>query len=173
MEARVLQKMDWIKQRLIEICLGVQNVASWDNIQQEFLEKVNDCTKRFPSTNFGAFVKIVSQTPQVKPNLVDEVTNTLESLKLEKKSRNGDNIFDKTLTLKEEDYSKTCYSKKMKADIYFGGMFSSPKRFDRTSERITEKIVDQNQNILIEEYLNTERKMIKDQQEKKEVEEEK
>ncbi len=61
----------------------------------------------------------------------------------------------------------------MKADIYFGGMFSSPKRFDRTSERITEKIVDQNQNILIEEYLNTERKMIKDQQEKKEVEEEK
>lgn len=60
MESKAKMKLQWIKSRLIEICIGVENVALWDNLQQNFLDKVNECTKKFPATNFGAFVKIVS-----------------------------------------------------------------------------------------------------------------
>ena len=32
MEAKASNKLEWIKQRLIEIYLGIENIAMWDNI---------------------------------------------------------------------------------------------------------------------------------------------
>lgn len=69
MEQKVQMKLEWVKKRLIEVCLGVENIALWDNLQQDFIDKVNVCTKKFPATNFGAFVKIVNQTILPKPEI--------------------------------------------------------------------------------------------------------
>lgn len=66
-------KLEWVKKRLIEICLGVENVALWDNLQSDFIDKVKECSQKFPATNFGAFVKIVNQTCKVKPTLEEIV----------------------------------------------------------------------------------------------------
>jgi hypothetical protein len=76
-EQKVQMKLEWIKNRLIEICIGVENVALWDNLQQDFIDKVSDCTKKYPASNFGAFVKIVSQTASIKPDLESAVKNTV------------------------------------------------------------------------------------------------
>jgi hypothetical protein len=32
MESKASSKLEWIKKRLIEICLGIENIAMWDNI---------------------------------------------------------------------------------------------------------------------------------------------
>jgi hypothetical protein len=32
MEAKASNKLEWIKKMLIEICLGIENIAMWDNI---------------------------------------------------------------------------------------------------------------------------------------------
>lgn len=32
MEDKASSKLEWIKKRLIEICLGIENIAMWDNI---------------------------------------------------------------------------------------------------------------------------------------------
>jgi hypothetical protein len=66
-ESKASMKLEWVKKRLIEICIGVENVAMWDNIQQDFIEKVQTCQKKFPTTNFGAFVNILNQTAKTKP----------------------------------------------------------------------------------------------------------
>ena len=56
-EAKASNKLEWIKQRLIEIYLGIENIAMWDNIQSEFQERVHEYPKRFRCTNFGAFLR--------------------------------------------------------------------------------------------------------------------
>ena len=69
MEAKASNKLEWIKKRLIEICLGIENIAMWDNIQSDFQERVHEYSKRFPCTNFGAFIKILSQNCKVQPKI--------------------------------------------------------------------------------------------------------
>lgn len=32
MEQKVQMKLEWVKKRLIEVCLGVENIALWDNL---------------------------------------------------------------------------------------------------------------------------------------------
>jgi len=54
---------------MIEICVGVEHVSMWDNIQEEFLERVNECSKKFPTANYGAFVKIVNNSAKAKPKI--------------------------------------------------------------------------------------------------------
>lgn len=68
-ECMAQMKLEWVKKRLIEICMGVESVAMWDNLQQDFIDKVNSCDKKFPATNFGAFVKILNQERCEKPKL--------------------------------------------------------------------------------------------------------
>lgn len=31
-ECKAQMKLEWVKKRLIEICLGVESVAMWDNL---------------------------------------------------------------------------------------------------------------------------------------------
>jgi|LauGreDrversion4_2_1035121.scaffolds.fasta_scaffold177886_1 hypothetical protein len=38
-EAKASNKLEWIKQRLIEICLGIENIAMWDNIYRVNFKK--------------------------------------------------------------------------------------------------------------------------------------
>jgi hypothetical protein len=59
-EARASQKLEWVKKRLINICIGVDSIAGWDDIQSSFLQKVFDCQKKYPITNQGAFIKLVN-----------------------------------------------------------------------------------------------------------------
>jgi hypothetical protein len=70
-------KLEWVKKRLIEICLGVENVAMWDNMSQDFFEKVNLVQKKFPASNTGAFIKILHQTDSCKPQLDHVVKSSL------------------------------------------------------------------------------------------------
>ena len=32
LEEKARHKLDWVKKRLIEICLDIENVAKWDNL---------------------------------------------------------------------------------------------------------------------------------------------
>jgi hypothetical protein len=54
---------------MIEICIGVETVSLWDNIQEEFLERVHECSKKFPTASYGAFVKIVNLSAKSKPTI--------------------------------------------------------------------------------------------------------
>jgi len=40
-----------VTKRFIDICLGVENISRWDNIYEEFKEKVNEASRRFPKAN--------------------------------------------------------------------------------------------------------------------------
>jgi hypothetical protein len=77
MEVKASQKLQWIRDRMIEICIGVENVCLWDNIQDEFLERVNECSKKFPTASYGAFVKIVNHSAKAKPTLQKIVSENI------------------------------------------------------------------------------------------------
>ncbi len=62
-EEKANQKLDWVKKRLIEICIGVENVSKWDNIQDEFIEKVSEVGRKYPKANYTALIKIISSMP--------------------------------------------------------------------------------------------------------------
>jgi hypothetical protein len=77
MESKAGQKMRWIRDRMIEICMGVEHVSMWDNLQEEFLERVNECSKKYPSASYGAFVKIVNNTAKSTPQIEQIVKEQL------------------------------------------------------------------------------------------------
>ena len=61
-ESKATMKLEWVKKRFVEICLGVDNISHVDNLQPSFLQKVSECNKKYPGSNLGAFVKFVNQT---------------------------------------------------------------------------------------------------------------
>jgi hypothetical protein len=45
----------------------------WDNIQSDFMDRVSEYSKRFPCTNFGAFIKILSQNVSINQKIDKKV----------------------------------------------------------------------------------------------------
>ena len=73
LEDKAGHKLEWIKKRLIDICVGVENVARWDNLQQDFVEKVSDVSRKYPKANYTALLKIIGNTPGPKPSLDEAI----------------------------------------------------------------------------------------------------
>ena len=57
---KALKKLEWVTKRFIDICIGVENVSKWDNIQDEFKEKVNEVARKFPKANYAALISFIS-----------------------------------------------------------------------------------------------------------------
>ncbi|TNV74735.1 hypothetical protein FGO68_gene3762 [Halteria grandinella] len=122
-ECKAQMKLEWVKKCLIEICLGVESVAMWDNLQQDFLDKVKSCDKKFPATNFGAFVKILNQSQNDKPKLEQVVKSTLSEVK--------------TIEMSRRDYRpKTSQQmRRSKSEVYQGGIFGGVVDFNKLEEQ--------------------------------------
>lgn len=138
MENKASAKLEWIKKRLIEICLGIENIAMWDNIQSDFLDRVHEYSKRFPCTNIGAFIKILSQNSSLKPKievLVSENDTQMVSPKNDQKpllfKRRSHSIANKTIELSPNDYTRP----KSSVNVYHGGMFCAPTDFSLRVEQ--------------------------------------
>lgn len=65
-EEKARNKLDWIKKRLIDICLDIENVAKWDNLQEEFKGKLDEIVRRFPKATNQALTNMLGQTPTTK-----------------------------------------------------------------------------------------------------------
>lgn len=59
-EEKARHKLEWVKKRLIDICLDMESVAKWDNLQEEFKEKVDEIVRRFPKASNHALTSILS-----------------------------------------------------------------------------------------------------------------
>jgi hypothetical protein len=44
----------WIKRRLIDICIDIDQIAKWDNIQEGFKEKVTEVSRKYPKATKAA-----------------------------------------------------------------------------------------------------------------------
>ncbi|CDW79456.1 UNKNOWN [Stylonychia lemnae] len=72
------KKLEWVTKRFIDICLGVENISRWDNIYEEFKEKVNEAARRFPKANHQALMSFINNLPETKKSL-DEVVNQFQN----------------------------------------------------------------------------------------------
>jgi hypothetical protein len=48
LEEKANEKLNWIKKRIIDICIEIEHVSKWDNIQEGFKEKVSEVSRKFP-----------------------------------------------------------------------------------------------------------------------------
>ena len=67
------RKLEWATRRFVEICLGVEGVARWDNVQEQFRERVQDVARRFPKANYQALVSFLNLLPEAKKTLPEVV----------------------------------------------------------------------------------------------------
>ncbi len=69
MREKAQKKLDWVTKRFIEICLGVENVSKWDNIQEEFKAKVNEVARKYPKANYTALLSFINLLPENNKSL--------------------------------------------------------------------------------------------------------
>ena len=77
-EEKANQKLAWIKKRLVDICLEVENVAKWDKIQEDFNDKVSEIQRKYPKATIPALQSFIQQIPDSKMVRSLGVVNTFK-----------------------------------------------------------------------------------------------
>lgn len=59
----------------------MENVSKWDNIQEQFKEKVQEVARKYPKANYQALVSFINLLPETKkslPEVVQELQHSAE-----------------------------------------------------------------------------------------------
>eukprot|EP00347_Sterkiella_histriomuscorum_P008024 403346662 len=105
------KKLEWVTKRFIDICIGVENISKWDNIYDEFKEKVSEAARKFPKANYQALISFINSLPVTKKSL-DEVISQFQNNdndqnfeKVKKHNQSQTNNFSQTLNFNQSVFS--------------------------------------------------------------------